>query len=515
MSELDVFEARFVAAYRRYLDEAPSEVDAAAVVRTVTAAHPRAHAGTWPWALRTAPALAWLVLLALLLAALGAAAFFVGSQPVRRLPAVVPPVGPTATPLTTYTAVSAGTYVAVSVGGGHTCAIGTDGTLECWGSSYYGEATPPEGTYVAVSAGWEHACAIRTDGNLECWGRNLDGEATPPEGTYVAVSAAVEHTCAIRTDGTLECWGSNAGVAGATPGTYSAVSDTCAIRTDGTLTCWGPDPDPWPPPPAGTYVAVSSAGEHACAIRSDGKLTCWGQDYWGQATPPEGKYVAVSAGWWHACAIRTDGMLTCWAPEPGPPPPAGSYIAVSASMPDYEACAIRTDGKLACWGSDWIARTKNMGGSWIGPPTALIPAMGRIYPAREAPERRRGTIEFGSGGSGRIITTPSATFSVGDTIRFAASLEREVRAGEAVTIALSVDGGAQGEVEGRRDVVFETSRSFDMPGDCIGGLLYWLYAAPPWSDLSAFPVSWTTGHYRLELSAGGKVLAEGEFDVGP
>ena len=97
MSELGTFETRFAAAYRRYLDEVPTEVDAAAVVRTVTAAHPGPRAGAWSWSLRPAPALAWLVLLALLLAALGAAAFFIGSQRVQRLPAVIPPVSPTAT----------------------------------------------------------------------------------------------------------------------------------------------------------------------------------------------------------------------------------------------------------------------------------------------------------------------------------------------------------------------------------------------------------------------------------
>jgi hypothetical protein len=75
-----------------------------------------------------------------------------------------------------------------------------------------------------------------------------------------------------------------------------------------------------------------------------------------------------------------------------------------------------------------------------------------------------------------------------------------------VSIALSVDGALLGE---------PATRTFDVPGDCIGGVLHWAYAAPPWSDLSAFPISWTTGHYRLELSAGGKVLAAGEFDVGP
>ena len=60
----------------------------------IVAAHPRRRTDVWPWALRPAPALVWLVLLALLLAALGAGALFVGSQLQRKLPAVVPPVGP-------------------------------------------------------------------------------------------------------------------------------------------------------------------------------------------------------------------------------------------------------------------------------------------------------------------------------------------------------------------------------------------------------------------------------------
>ena len=93
MAELDRFEARFVAAYRRYLAEAPVEVDAVAVARQVAAAAPRRHAlaGFRPFGL--SPALAWTVLLAALLAALVGGALLVGSQPQRRLPAVVPPVG--------------------------------------------------------------------------------------------------------------------------------------------------------------------------------------------------------------------------------------------------------------------------------------------------------------------------------------------------------------------------------------------------------------------------------------
>jgi hypothetical protein len=509
MSELDAFETRFAAAYRRYLDEVPTEVDAAAVVRTVTAAHPGPRAGAWSWSLRPAPALAWLVLLALLLAALGAATFLIGSQPVQRLPAVIPPVTPTATPLTAYTTVSEGPYVAASANGNHTCAIRMDGTLECWGSNWYGEATgqstPPDGTYIAVSASARgHTCAIRTNGTLACWGWNPYGQATPPSGTYLAVSAGWHHTCAIRTDGTLECWGDN-GDGQSTPpsGTYRAVGagswHTCAIRTDGALTCWGLD-DGRLNTPAGTYVFVDAFSQ--CAIRTDGTLACWpsGID---EPTPPPGTYVAVNGEWSRRCALGTDGTLTCWGPEASPPP-TGTFTALTGDLPDWEACAIRTDGKLTCWGVDWIAKTKP-GSPYFSPPTTLTPELRRILLASELPAIRRGTVEFGSGGSGCSVIMPATTFSV-RAIHFAANLEREVRAGETVTVTLSVDGDLLGE---------PASRTFDVQGDCVDGLLYWAYAAPPWSDLSAFPISWTTGHYRLNLSAGGKVLAEGEFDVGP
>lgn len=82
MAELEIpeaFEARFAAAYRRYLDEVPVAVDAAEVARAV-AVRPR---GRWvvPWSSgRRAPALAWIVVLAALLLALLAAALIAGAR---------------------------------------------------------------------------------------------------------------------------------------------------------------------------------------------------------------------------------------------------------------------------------------------------------------------------------------------------------------------------------------------------------------------------------------------------
>jgi hypothetical protein len=79
MPEREPFETRFSRAYRRYLDEVPTEVDALEVART--AATQRRFRLSWPRIVGPARALVWVVLLALLLAALAASTLLTGSQP--------------------------------------------------------------------------------------------------------------------------------------------------------------------------------------------------------------------------------------------------------------------------------------------------------------------------------------------------------------------------------------------------------------------------------------------------
>jgi hypothetical protein len=94
MAELDRFEARLATAYRRYLAEAPVEVDAVGVARQVAAGAPRRHPLAGFRSFGLSPALAWaLLLLAALLAALVGEMLLAGSQTQRKLPAVVPPIG--------------------------------------------------------------------------------------------------------------------------------------------------------------------------------------------------------------------------------------------------------------------------------------------------------------------------------------------------------------------------------------------------------------------------------------
>lgn len=85
MPENDSFETRFTRAYRRYLDEVPTEVDALAVARA-TATQRRFGFGL-PRIMAPARVLIWVVLLALLLAAFAASTLFTGSEPTPPVPA--------------------------------------------------------------------------------------------------------------------------------------------------------------------------------------------------------------------------------------------------------------------------------------------------------------------------------------------------------------------------------------------------------------------------------------------
>jgi len=94
MAEIDLFERSLAGAFQRLADDVAGTVDAAAVAHRVALEHPRRRPAVLRWRLIAVPRPAWvLLLLAALLAALVGGALLVGSQPQRRLPAVVPPVG--------------------------------------------------------------------------------------------------------------------------------------------------------------------------------------------------------------------------------------------------------------------------------------------------------------------------------------------------------------------------------------------------------------------------------------
>lgn len=90
--------------------------------------------------------------------------------------------------------------VDVDSGFGHVCSLISDGTVECWGSNYYGQlgrnsrtSSPDPQPVIDLASAWQlavgkyHACVLivsSTPGqdDIQCWGLNADGQLG--DGTY-------------------------------------------------------------------------------------------------------------------------------------------------------------------------------------------------------------------------------------------------------------------------------------------------------------------------------------------
>ncbi|MCE2511704.1 MAG: hypothetical protein J4F50_03935, partial [Acidimicrobiia bacterium] len=78
------------------------------------------------------------------------------------------------------------------------------GERDAGGPEPAAEAVTPsgDGPFVAVAAGREHTCGLGKDGEIECWGANDAGRSDPPDGRFTALSAGRDHTCGLRPDAT-------------------------------------------------------------------------------------------------------------------------------------------------------------------------------------------------------------------------------------------------------------------------------------------------------------------------
>ena len=253
-------------------------------------------------------------------------------------------------------------FASISAGDEHTCGVGTDGYVGCWGSDLSGKASPPDGEFSFVAAGWTHTCGVRADGSVACWGGGDEEKTMPPGGEFISVSAGDGHTCGVRTDGSVACWGDDDdGEATPPAGQFVSVSAgnrrTCGIRADASVACWGDGYDGQATPPEGGFVSVSVSGQ-TCAVRTDGSVACWGGGYGRlplavSERPPEGDFISVSVGNTHSCGVRTDGSVACWGWDHlgQSSPPAGQFVSLSAGK--YHTCGIKADASVACWGSDY------------------------------------------------------------------------------------------------------------------------------------------------------------------
>jgi alpha-tubulin suppressor-like RCC1 family protein len=296
-----------------------------------------------------------------------------------------------ATPATT--AIAAGAY--------HACALHADGTVWCWGISYYGgmgpgvpmgggSSTPVQvplsGAFTMIAAGLYHTCAYRPgppnsapQEAVFCWGYNADGElgngtntnsATPVQVSGItglsfnglgirALSAGAYHTVATMGDGHFFAWGAN---------NYGQLGDnTTSSRNTAEWVTTDVN-----------QVAISAGYSHTCALHADGSVWCWGGNFEGQIgdgtftnrmlpTAVVGLAAPVkqlTAGGYHNCALLTNGQTVCWGynadGEIGdltttlrPTPVAisfGGEVAQGLAAGYQHTCALTTALNVWCWG---------------------------------------------------------------------------------------------------------------------------------------------------------------------
>ncbi len=340
----------------------------------------------------------------------------------------------------------------LSAGGYHTCALGADGTISCWGNDYYDQTIVPTGLVAAaVSAGRNYTCALKADGTISCWGNNDFDQTDIPGGLgpAMAVTTGDFHTCALGADGTVTCWGQdNNGQTTGVPDDLVATAvslglhHTCALEAAGTVSCWGDEyfEQTWVPDGLGPATAVSAGESHTCALGADGTVTCWGHDQFGQTTVPNEikdkldpsfmGAMAVSAGGRHTCALRVDGTVICWGDnregqtDDGP----AGLVATAISAGESHTCALEVGGGVICWGYNGSGQTNV--------PGDLVVTLDAITVTPENP-----TIAVGA----TQAMTATGTFSDGNTADLMSSLPLRATALSAAgghTCALGADGTA-------------------------------------------------------------------------
>jgi len=330
-------------------------------------------------------------------------------------------------------AVASITYRAVAAGDQHTCAVGNNRRAYCWGRDGSGQlgvvpavlerptatAVAAGATFVAVTSGSAHSCGLGVDSLIRCWGANADGElgtGTPSTSAlpapiasslpYLMVTAGGTHTCGLATSGLVLCWGSNAvqelgGGSGASDATPAVADDgtlftqvtagaahTCALTPTGDAVCWGSDSlgqrgDSLAAGTAPTTVGgghrftlLAAGGSHTCGLVA-GTAYCWGSNGRGESgtgvadtavvTPVAVQgglsYLGLVAGGDFTCGITTDSLAYCWGANdrgqvgdgtqtdrPAPTAVGGGNQFVALTTGALHVCGLTAAGAIYCWG---------------------------------------------------------------------------------------------------------------------------------------------------------------------
>ena len=233
---------------------------------------------------------------------------------------------------------SVGRYNSVAAGGVHTCGRLANGGVECWGDNVVGQIgdgtttrrlTPTAVLSSGISlselgAGAQHTCAVGADSELYCWGRGDRGQlgigSAPQNASFSRVSRPAgvtlrtpvggeNFTCAMGSNDRVYCWGEN-NVGQLGDGTTTGRLTPVAVSAVTPL----------------VKLGSRLGGGHTCALTAAQAVYCWGLNERGQlgdgtnahrsfptaVVAGSAKFTSVSPGTEYTCAATTDYRVMCW-----------------------------------------------------------------------------------------------------------------------------------------------------------------------------------------------------------
>ncbi len=269
----------------------------------------------------------------------------------------------------------------------HSCGLRVDGSTWCWGRNDRGQLGTGDTTSSLVpvlvtgltdmgdvSAGWgQHSCALGPDGMVWCWGDNGKGALGTGDtvsslvpiqvvdlANVAAISIGKDHCCALKDDQTVWCWGANdKGQLGIGTADAESLVPVQVVNL--------------------TNVTELSVGkEHSCATTSADSLLCWGENGHLQADPEDPADASapveilgvtnvdrISAGSRNTCVVLNDQTVWCWGDnnmgqvgigtetDVEPPTQVVSLTGVTAIQTgELVACALNLDQTVWCWGEN-------------------------------------------------------------------------------------------------------------------------------------------------------------------
>ena len=256
-----------------------------------------------------------------------------------------------------------------------TCALLSDGKIECWGLNYDGELGNGESltssdvpvevkdlndaTEVTVKE--VHTCALLATGHVDCWGENFWGEQgngtiatsvaeqahVPAEVLNISdateVSAGTTFTCALLSTGHVECWGDNR---------WGQLGDDSTIWSDVPVEVQNID----------DATQVSAGGGSACAVLVTGRVECWGQN-------EDGDLGNGTTGGPEECTYRNSTYPCSTTPVEVQGLSNASQVTTGSGG---FVCALLSTGTVDCWGENRWGQLGDDSTIWSGAPVEVL-----------------------------------------------------------------------------------------------------------------------------------------------